>query len=274
MRRTSVASYVLAFCFLATAASAQQGVPFQPSCPPPWGAIAKNHPIDTTCDRQGTPKASLPAAKRDANNNQNSIKNNLCAQSPEVELTFTDFLTLQKKADDLKAAGTLRFGDHDDPPPASERTVLTSLLSRNGHSVGEGSTVSLTAFIQRQQSPALPRYSNMNGGESVNCYTSGPEYNDIHMPLVPDVKAPYSTTVVSEVIPHQRPKAWEVATLKKVKNPVRITGQLFFDGSHHPDAERPTVWEIHPVYKIEICAQKTLAECQKPTASWSALTAP
>jgi hypothetical protein len=49
---------------------------------------------------------------------------------------------------------------------------------------------------------------------------------------------------------------------------VRITGQLFFDGSHHPkpcsgslantgDPVRATSWEIHPIYSIEICREGT-----------------
>jgi hypothetical protein len=46
--------------------------------------------------------------------------------------------------------------------------------------------------------------------------------------------------------------------------PVRVTGQLFFDSSHTPcvnevpvrgDPSRASVWEIHPIYKFEVCTE-------------------
>jgi hypothetical protein len=58
---------------------------------------------------------------------------------------------------------------------------------------------------------------------------------------------------------------------------VRIAGQLFFDGSHvactsegkagfnpitkHNDFERLALWEIHPIYAIDICKHSEKSQC-------------
>jgi hypothetical protein len=48
-----------------------------------------------------------------------------------------------------------------------------------------------------------------------------------------------------------------------LKLPVRVTGQLYFDSSHFPcsggqgagegNPKRVSLWEIHPIYKFEVC---------------------
>jgi hypothetical protein len=64
--------------------------------------------------------------------------------------------------------------------------------------------------------------------------------------------------------PHFRPEAWTDLADMTLKRPIRVTGPLFFDGSHKPchDDKRPSpqrtsVWEIHPVYQFEVCTSKT-----------------
>jgi hypothetical protein len=55
----------------------------------------------------------------------------------------------------------------------------------------------------------------------------------------------------------------------------RITGQLFFDASHEPcpcgatkcEPLRSSVWEIHPVYRIEVCKAGTTCDETKD-ADW------
>lgn len=60
------------------------------------------------------------------------------------------------------------------------------------------------------------------------------------------------------------------APLMEVKaHPVRVTGHLFFDASHKPcesdtdptNPKRISLWEIHPVYAIDVCVNGTLASC-------------
>ncbi|MEO6323039.1 MAG: hypothetical protein ABIT01_08170 [Thermoanaerobaculia bacterium] len=53
------------------------------------------------------------------------------------------------------------------------------------------------------------------------------------------------------------------------RHPVRLTGPLTFDGSHKPctadkvsSPPRASLWEIHPVYAIEVCTKRTLASCK------------
>jgi hypothetical protein len=73
----------------------------------------------------------------------------------------------------------------------------------------------------------------------------------------------------AEITPHFRPDewlilstlhktstktAWDRIVAQELDRPLRITGQMFFDGSHRPcvgEEGRPpriSVWEIHPVY--------------------------
>ena len=75
---------------------------------------------------------------------------------------------------------------------------------------------------------------------------------------------------------HARPAAWSELDLKTpVDNPVRLTGQLFYDNSHvacvngKGSPARRTVWEIHPVYGFEVCQGTTDAACPiDSTTAW------
>ena len=66
-----------------------------------------------------------------------------------------------------------------------------------------------------------------------------------------------------------RPEAWTDLPNLSIKRPVRVTGPLFFDGSHRPchgdtrpSPNRISVWEIHPVYQFEVCKNKSLSSCK------------
>jgi hypothetical protein len=97
----------------------------------------------------------------------------------------------------------------------------------------------------------------------------------------------------AEITPHFRPDQWLVlSTLHKTQaktawerivaleldRPLRITGQMFFDGSHRPcvgEEGRPpriSVWEIHPVYGIDVCKKQLLTSCRVNVADdWKSL---
>jgi hypothetical protein len=128
--------------------------------------------------------------------------------------------------------------------------------------LGEGTQVTLTGFV---------KIARQEGAESVNCGKGGPvpdqpQYHDIHISIVSDVTSDECSSVVVEMIPHHRPTSWTAVRVNQVaaaKRPVRVTGQLMFDSSHSPcvngtpsshDPARISLWEVHPVYKFEVCA--------------------
>jgi hypothetical protein len=67
---------------------------------------------------------------------------------------------------------------------------------------------------------------------------------------------------LGEISPHFRPAQWERDRLRETRaHPVRITGQLFFDAAHTVSPKRISLWEIHPVYGIDVCINGTIASC-------------
>jgi hypothetical protein len=113
----------------------------------------------------------------------------------------------------------------------------------------------------------------MGGIESVNCHAKDPPHRDTHIELALSPSAKPTERVIVEVTPRWRDKIkavadWSTASLKKdlmppgVPQRVRVTGWLFDDLEHSPQAEntnpggkgnwRATVWEIHPITGIEL----------------------
>ncbi|HKD13456.1 MAG TPA: hypothetical protein VKE71_02830 [Candidatus Angelobacter sp.] len=239
----------------------------------PFGTASKPHAIDKTCGLTGD-------AKSDGDKAQDQQKNNLCASAagtPHV-ITIDELKTLQG---DVDASG-VDYGNekHHKGPPANRADLFTKVT---GNVAKEGDQVSFVGYIVE----AKPGSS-----ETVNCHC-GPDALsiDVHMALADHpVKLPTVTkdkdtalctnTFVAETIPHLRPASLELTAIQplvKGAKIVKITGQLFFDGSHRPctgptagsgDPARLTVWEIHPVYKIEVCSQNTLDQCQANSANW------
>jgi hypothetical protein len=171
-----------------------------------------------------------------------------------------------------------------------DRSELSSgkLRTLDGRPIGEGDKVQIVALMED------PHYSDVGvgKGEDVNCHDETEAGNDIHINLVESLVPPkpgkndsnaaqkraarnrvLCTGIVAEVIPHFRPTAFEVNILAPIADqhvPVRISGQLFFDASHHPcrgsapgrgDPARASLWEIHPVYSIDVCKNRKLDEC-------------
>jgi len=96
-------------------------------------------------------------------------------------------------------------------------------------------------------------------GESTNCHMTRASEVDWHMALVESAGDGEAESIVIEPTPRIRvhhPK-WTVARLRPwldSGDPVRISGWLLFDPSHrnHLDRYRKTLWEIHPITKIEV----------------------
>ena len=96
-------------------------------------------------------------------------------------------------------------------------------------------------------------------GESTNCHWTQAAQVDWHIALTHDAGQGEAEAVVVETTPRVRkdhPK-WTAARLKPWTNtdaPVRISGWLMLDPEHraHLGRFRSTLWEIHPIMKIEV----------------------
>jgi hypothetical protein len=187
-------------------------------------------------------------------------KNSLCldASSPTDLGDFTAFRELQARNDSKKTG---------------DRSQLRKISP-----LGEGDVVRLAAYIKGAHISDCPP------GEAVNCNTTAFASNDIHIPLVQNPDDDECLSVTAEMSPHFRPAAWSDIDMKTpVGRLVRITGPLFFDSSHTPctvddqnnitatsSPARLSLWEIHPVYAIEVCDTASGTDCKvADAADWT-----
>lgn len=195
---------------------------------------------------------------------QNSVKNDFCAPGLTQPISIAD---LQKLQAQVNEDSSINFGDEDAPPrhkgPATSRGPLQNL--------GEGKLVTLQGFVL---------FGREEGAESVNCekaVPNQPAFHDIHIELVDSSSVSDECSgIVAEMIPHHRPASWTADRVQEVadaKAMVRVTGQLFFDSSHFPcqngqgvrdNPKRASLWEIHPIYKFEVCQ----GDCTGSDAQW------
>jgi hypothetical protein len=216
--------------------------------------------IDKFCP----PEGSGPSA---AVRQENLVKNNFCASGPPITVTLQDFSKLQEA---VQAAG-VPFGSSANPP-----LVRGGLRSFEGP-LGEGTLVKMVAFV------SSTHYADVATGESANCKLPGAATNDIHISLGETLGALPCSTIIAEISPHLRPQEWTPERLSLTTPfPVRITGQMFFDTAHRPcgtmgrDMLRLSTWEIHPVYRIDVCRATRVESCSAdddsewvPLRAWS-----
>jgi hypothetical protein len=239
--------------------------PFNAGCALPFtGGVS--HDIDKRCPNEG-------CATKEPDKAQNRIKNNLCASGTPVKINLTSIDKLQAAVDNLVQQGQLTYGNGG-PPADRAKLQGLSTVDASGHAIklGEGKLVTLDAFVLDAKHDDTFPFGYK--GETVNCKNSLLEWNDIHVALGQTASEQECSSVTAEIIPHFRPAVWErfdsnSCTSPHVTKPlpvkgirVRITGQLFFDGSHKPspcsgssgggNPLRRSVWEIHPAYKIEV----------------------
>lgn len=95
--------------------------------------------------------------------------------------------------------------------------------------------------------------------ESCNCGMKGEDATDWHIALVEHIGDGENTSVVVEPTPRIKKKHpnWTKKNLEPWLNadvPIRISGWLLFDPQHanHLKKYRSTLWEIHPITKIEV----------------------
>jgi len=96
-------------------------------------------------------------------------------------------------------------------------------------------------------------------GEGTNCHFSAPADTDTHMALVEHSRDLEKTSVVIEFTPrfldaHPNWKRSALSPWLNSGNPVRISGWLMLDPDHrnHLNRFRSTLWEIHPITRIEV----------------------
>ena len=230
--------------------------------------------IDFLCGNTGCDKGP-------ANDQQNAMKNNFCAPVKRI------ILVTLKTFGDLGDASTSEPSIPKGEPPPSRAKLANILRLPNGTKLGEGKTVTFVGFVLDARHSNVDKDDPLKkgNGESVQCNLLGCAYNDIHITLAEDPnETALCRTVVAEIIPHYRPSAWNLFDSPDYSgffktHPVKITGQLFFDGSHVPctkdgkagfnpardnakDFERLALWEIHPIYAIDVCKHTDKSQCR------------
>lgn len=100
------------------------------------------------------------------------------------------------------------------------------------------------------------------GVESCNCKSKDKDTNDIHIYIGQTPNAPKTSCVIVEITPRFKwiNKGFDVKQF--VGKKVNVYGYLFYDEEHFMNAVntcgkctnnwRATVWEVHPVVKIEL----------------------
>jgi hypothetical protein len=261
---------ILIATLLAPGASSLAQLPFPDRCPDqtplPFASTAVPHPIDRICGPTGK-RTSPPNVQL-----QNRVKNNFCSRNgPEVVTPQTVV--------DLQSNTHLPFGHEREP---RDRRMLRDL--------GEGKVVRIKAYLIEAH------HADVGTGESVNCDGKTEDQNDIHISLGALPHTRECEGVTAEISPHYRPLSWNeighfeifnrstqrysvnhALAARLQSHPYRITGQLFFDASHDPcpcgatrcGPSRASLWEIHPVYDIEVC--RTGTRCNESIdADWIA----
>jgi hypothetical protein len=250
--------------FAPCACMAQSGFPDHCSdgSPLPFASIEVKQPIDSNCGPTGTPSA--PANSK----LQNTVKDNFCAgNGTGTPDTFTPQMLI-----DLQGQTTVPSGFKKEP---SDRQPLTDL--------GEGKLVRMKAFLVEAH------HADLGAGETVNCNGAGESQNDIHMAMGATTDTQECGSVSAEISPHYRPASWnEIGHYERYNkstkkytpdpamaarlqaHPYRLTGQLFFDASHKVcpcgitcTPVRSSLWEIHPIYAIEVCKSGTTCDENK-----------
>ena len=260
-RGTRSCIYILVLLFGSVPILFAQDFKLDPGCKLPFAEIAPATDPFESCGNCGVVSVKSNPTQVSAKAYESKAKNNFCADASVV--TVVDFSVL--RAMQAQKVDKNHLGD---------RQVLHAFFQMpGGKAIGEGDVVRLKAWILNAHVSDCP------SGESVNCSRSGFANNDLHIPLLDPSGdggriQDECTSVTAEMSPHFRPAVWAELDLKTpVKNVVRVTGPLFFDDSHQPCRTlnhtdtgnappfRSSLWEIHPVYQLEVCTSVDPSQC-------------
>jgi|SRR3974390_137134 len=260
--RTSVVA-ALAVVAVCSIGNAQQ---FVMQCNP-LGSAATHPAIDNTCPIGGS---SSPGS---AEYKQNKVKNNFCASNSVKDITINQLADMQANTNQI-----LRDRGQQDGEPPTDRSIFGAQAVGSSH---EGDLVRLTGYVFEAHTADFEET-----GESVNCgwglnsksknvapnATVAKIHNDIHIALVATKSDDECSSVTAEISPHMRPAKWTETTVGGLKGKwVRVTGQLMYDGNHLVCAggvaasgspARQSKWEVHPVYKLEVCESGSCTDAQ------------
>ncbi len=134
--------------------------------------------------------------------------------------------------------------------PAADTTTVSKY---------EGIPISLEGYLSVVKNGQKLQGAREEGKESCNCGIDTSAHHDYHIWLRETQSAPQSTSIVVEATPPVRSKHpdWTLDRLTQIatgKQRVRISGWLLLD-PEHPDQvgkTRGTIWEIHPIMKVEV----------------------
>lgn len=128
----------------------------------------------------------------------------------------------------------------------------------------EGLAVTVTGFVVALRPQA-------RSGESPNCGQKGEANTDWHIALVGEFGDPESLAVVVEPTPRikQHHPNWTPDALKPfvgTADSVRFSGYLLLDPVHkgHLGKYRQTLWEVHPVHRMEVFRQGAWVDLDSP----------
>ncbi len=140
------------------------------------------------------------------------------------------------------------------PYPVAKRSLADWTPSQlNQIKPYEGVAVSVVGYL------TAVKVEKGGSGESTNCHFTKANEVDWHMPLVQKAGDTEDTAIVVETTPRVREShpQWTPTALSDWVNsdaPVRISGWTLLDPEHraHLGKYRSTLWEIHPITKIEV----------------------
>ncbi len=114
------------------------------------------------------------------------------------------------------------------------------------------------------------KVENDGKGESTNCHLLDPSEVDWHIYFSDTAgRDDISEAVIVETTPRTRPlHKWKKSDLDAIVNkdiPIRISGWLLYDFEHTGaiGSQRATVWELHPITKIEIKRNRQWVDLDK-----------
>lgn len=200
----------------------------------------------------------------------NSLKRRIPNPQIPLPLVQDDFRTLQRIADES-------VGQNYPGMDRNQRAKLQGLKVAGGRAVSEGRVVRAFGYIAKNGEGL-----HVNGGESANCNLKSADDNDIHIPLVEAAGDSEFKSIAVKMIPQQRRKTWTLEALKDVQEhgyQVWVEGPLLYDTTHYVsddadnplpnDANRVSLWEIHPVTRFLVCRKK---RCERENESdWQLL---